>query len=325
MPELPEVETVRRSLEPRIVGRRIVGVSPGDFPGVMGPGGLERSDLLVGRVINAIRRRGKYLLLGLDDCTQIIIHLRMTGQLVLTAPDAPPLRFQRLAIHLSTGPDQRADESGDDLPSDEPVDLRFADQRKFGRVVHATSEQATSALSALGPEPLGSAFTPEVLGASLAARRAPIKSVLLDQRGIAGLGNIYVDEALFRAGIHPLRPAGSVPIDQVAVLHAAIVDVLERSLAHRGTTFNSFVDSYGMRGDNAAELNVYGRGRAGLPCRVCGTALQTVRVAGRTSSFCPQCQPLPTPDFDGGKRKPGAAWRDSGLRPQSEMLTREKT
>ena len=307
MPELPEVETVRRSLEPRIVGRRIVGVSPSDFPDVMGPGGLDRSDVLVGRVIEAIRRRGKYLLVELDDGSQIIIHLRMTGQLILTTPDASPLRFQRLAIRLSTASDPGATETDDNLPIDESVDLRFADQRKFGRVVHATPEQATGALSALGPEPLGSAFTPDVLSASLAGRRAPIKSVLLDQRRIAGLGNIYVDEALFRAGINPLQPAGSVPIEQVAVLHAAIVEVLERSLEHRGTTFNSFVDSYGMRGDNAAELNVYGRGQAGGPCRVCGTALRTVRVAGRTSSFCPQCQPLPTPGHHGGKREPGAA------------------
>ena len=291
MPELPEVETVRRSLEPNIVGRTIIGVSEGDFPGVMGPDGLDRADILTGRVIQDVRRRGKYLLLGLDDRSQVIIHLRMTGQLVLTTPDAPALRFERLAIHLSA-------KGGDDAQSfdaeqdNEEIDLRFADQRKFGRVLHVAPDQIHAALPSLGPEPLDPGFTSDVLAASLAGRRAPIKSVLLDQRRIAGLGNIYVDEALFLAGIHPLQSAGSIPTDRIAALHDAIVSVLERSLEFRGTSFDSFVDGYGKRGENATLLNVYGRGRSHLPCPVCGTSLETVRVAGRTSSFCPHCQPV---------------------------------
>ena len=286
MPELPEVETVRRSLEPRIVGRTIIAICGNTFPDVMGPGGLDRAGRLLGRMVSGLTRRGKYLTVALDDGSALLVHLRMTGQLVVAAPDDPPLRFQHLAMTLS----QPEDESS----SDEPVvvELRFADQRRFGRVLHVGAEAVPELLSHLGPEPLGADFTVPVLAAALRGRRAPIKNVLLDQRRIAGLGNIYVDEALFRAGIHPLQPAGSLTEVEVAAVHGAVIAVLSESLDRRGTTFSSFLDGYGRAGDNAANLRVYGRGRQGSPCPTCGAPLQTLRLSGRSSSYCPQCQPL---------------------------------
>ena len=223
-----------------------------------------------------------------------IVHLRMTGQLVVTTPGEPPLRFQHLTIGLA-GPDS--------LQSDDPVttslgaeliELRYADQRKFGRVLHVGKDAREGSFRDMGPEPLGTDFSPATLAAALAGRRAPVKNVLLDQRRVAGLGNIYVDEALFRARIHPLRPAGSMSWEETEALHGAIVSVLEESLARRGTTFSSFLDGYGRQGDNGDNLRVYGKGRQNQPCPVCHAPLQSLRLAGRTSSYCPVYQPLRT-------------------------------
>lgn len=286
MPELPEVETVRRSLEPLIVGRRIAGVRGDTFPDVMGPGGLHRSDQLIGRQIVSLERRGKFLIANLDDGGALLIHLRMTGQLVVTAPAEPPLRFQHLALALAWPGEES-------LNGQRPtIELRFADQRKFGRVLHIDAPSVPTLFRHLGPEPLAPDFTVDTLSDAVHGRRAPIKNVLLDQRRIAGLGNIYVDEALFRAGIHPLQPAGSLDGERIAGLRVAIAAVLTESLDRRGTTFSSFLDGYGREGENAGNLRVYGRGRKGLPCPTCGTPLEMLRLGGRSSSFCPVCQPL---------------------------------
>ena len=294
MPELPEVETVRRTLEPRITGRLITSIRGDTFPGVMGPGGLDRADRLLGRHVTGIDRRGKYLIVGLDDGSALVVHLRMTGQLVVVAPDEPPLRFQHLAIGLLRPCLTRPERSGTPPTDADPIELRYADQRKFGRVLHVDERAREGLFQDMGPEPLEATFTPASLAATLAGRRAPIKNVLLDQRRVAGLGNIYVDEALFRAGIHPLQPAGSLVDEGIARLHSAIVTVLEESLVRRGTTFSSFLDGYGRQGDNGDNLRVYGRGRQNLPCPVCGAPLQSLRLAGRSSSFCPVCQPVQT-------------------------------
>lgn len=284
MPELPEVETVRASLHDRIVGRPIIAVEARSFPEVMGPDGIERAQAtLIGRTITGTRRRGKYLVLDLDDETALLIHLRMTGQLIATPPEHEPIPHEHLKIGLGPQPDQ---------PESGYLDLRFGDQRKFGRVLHTSPEAIAATFATLGPEPLGDDFTAERLAVELRNRKAPIKSTLLDQRRIAGLGNIYVDEALFRAGIHPLRPAGSLTPGELARLHAAIRAVLKEGIAHRGTSFSSFLDGYGTKGENANNLRVYGRGRKGLPCETCGQPLTTLTVAGRTSHLCPNCQPL---------------------------------
>lgn len=292
MPELPEVETVRRSLEPVIAGRLITHVHGGSFLEVMGPGGLDRSGTLLGRRINGLDRRGKYLIVDLDDGSALVVHLRMTGQLVAVGQHDPPLRFQHLAIGLSAlEPCCNLDDAGMSRRAD-TIELRFADQRRFGRVLHVAASERPHLFDTMGPEPLEVAFTPATLAVAFANRRAPIKNVLLDQRRVAGLGNIYVDEALFRSGINPLRPAGSLGPVETAALHAAIVAVLTESLDRRGTSFSSFLDGYGRKGENGENLRVYGRGRSGQPCVVCGTPLQLLKLAGRSSSFCPVCQPL---------------------------------
>ncbi len=292
MPELPEVETVRRSLQPVITGRLIMYVRGDTFPEVMGPGGLDRSRDLLGRRVMGLDRRGKYLIVDLDDDSALVVHLRMTGQLIASRPDDPPLRFQHLVIGL-VSPAQ-TDQFVCDFTSQrvETIELRFADQRKFGRVLHIDPTNRADLFQAMGPEPLGTEFTPETLTIAMANRRAPIKNVLLDQRRVAGLGNIYVDEALFRAGINPLQPSGTLDEPTIINLHHAIVTVLTESLERRGTSFSSFLDGYGRQGDNGENLRVYGRGRSGLPCAVCGNALQLIKLASRSSSYCPVCQPL---------------------------------
>lgn len=275
MPELPEVETVRRSLLPHVLGRRITGLRLGDFAGVLGGAAPEAvAARLIGREIVTINRRAKYLLLGLDDETTVMIHLRMTGQLSVVPRADPKLRFEHLAIELDNG-----------------QDVRFADQRKFGRVLHLLPTDIRSLDRRLGPEPLSSAFSAEALGAALARRPGKLKSVLLDQSLVAGLGNIYVDEALFRARLHPERSARSLTGDEIRRLHRAIRAVLREGLEHRGTTFSSFQDANGEAGGYGAILTVYGRGGQGL-CPRCGAPLAKIVVGGRGTHYCPTCQPL---------------------------------
>jgi formamidopyrimidine-DNA glycosylase len=274
MPELPEVETVRRSLNHHVPGRRIIDVQTGDFSGVLGDNPELTAASLTDRVIEVIQRRGKYLLLRLDDGSYVVIHLRMTGQLLLTSHEHPTVRFQHLAISLDNG-----------------HDLRFADQRKFGRVLHVSEETVKDLDHRLGPEPLASDFSASTLAAALRRRPGKIKSVILDQHVVAGLGNIYADEALFRAGIHPERSASSLTAPEISRLHRAIRSSLREAVANRGTTFSSFVDGYGASGSNAQHLRVYGRGRRGEACVRCGGALTLTLVGGRSSHFCPNCQP----------------------------------
>ena len=276
MPELPEVETVRRGLLPAVRGRTITRVEPIDFPGVLGDCSVaEASARLCGRVIIGIERRGKYLLFTLDDGAGFIVHLRMTGVLTIDDREAPPPRFHRLTIGL-----------------DDSRELRFADQRKFGRVAPASAESLAVLDRKLGPEPLSTEFTADVLSERLRRRKAPIKALLLDQGIVAGLGNIYVDEALFLAGIHPAAPGAALSGEQVEALHAAIRAVLVAGIEHRGTSFSSFRDAYGDKGSNQERLAVYGRGRQGAPCVRCGTPLVSMVLAGRGTSFCPSCQPV---------------------------------
>ena len=274
MPELPEVEIVRTIMEREIVGRTILGVTWGNFPGVTGDGDPEVFQTMVaGRRLGAPQRRGKFLLLPLDDDTVLMVHLRMTGRLLVTSTDAEPVRFQHMAIHL-----------------DGDRDIRFADQRKFGRVLHLPAEEAKRYLSALGPEPLSPTLSSDYLFNRLAGRTAPIKSFLLDQRHIAGLGNIYVDEALFLSHIHPLTPAGELAKRQVASLIQSIRQVLRSAIENQGTTFSSFENPYGEPGTNAGFLKVYGRAKQGLPCVRCGTPLSWFKLSGRGTSYCAACQ-----------------------------------
>jgi formamidopyrimidine-DNA glycosylase len=277
MPELPEVETVRTSLEPSTVGRTIVGLRICAFEGVVGE---EDSEVVAarlrGRRIVGLRRRGKYLIADLDDGSSLLIHLRMTGNLVHVKSGAASERFEHLAIVLNDG-----------------TELRFADQRKFGRVLHVPASEIAALDMRLGPEPLSPAFTADALAHSLARRTGRLKSVLLDQALVAGLGNIYVDEALFRARLHPLRDANQLGPGEVRRLHHAIRAVLREGLANRGTSFSTFRDGYGTSGDNQNNLRVYGRGASGAPCLRCGGPIIRLTIGGRGSHLCPHCQPLP--------------------------------
>jgi formamidopyrimidine-DNA glycosylase len=274
MPELPEVETVRRSLIDKIVGQRIRSLNVGDFPGVLAGDRVE--DVLAritGRAVLGVRRRAKYLILDLDDDTAIVVHLRMTGRLSAVPHEEPPLRFERLAIELANG-----------------LDLRFSDQRKFGRVIHVHGDDLDRLDQRLGREPLERGFTAAWLQERLQRRTGKIKAVLLDQGLIGGLGNIYVDESLFRAGIHPERRANTLAPGEVRRLHRAIRGVLRAAINGRGTTFSSFEDAGGNAGGYGGRLLVYGRGDK-APCPRCGTPLVRTVVGGRGTSHCPRCQP----------------------------------
>ena len=277
MPELPEVETVRQSLLDRIVGRQIRDLRVGDFPGVVGSESPETVRArLSGRFFKDIRRRGKYLFFDLDDDTSVMIHLRMTGKLSLVPSERDELRHQRAALVLDNG-----------------EDLRFSDQRKFGRVLHLHPADIHRLDARIGIEPLTSEFTPEWLQSRLARRSGKIKAVLLDQGLIGGLGNIYVDEALFAAGIHPERPANSLTHAELSRLVPAIRNVLAAALARRGTTFSSFEDADGRAGGYGVNLQVYGRGGKD-GCPVCAGPLLRISVGGRGTSYCPTCQPFPS-------------------------------
>ncbi|MGH2534032.1 MAG: bifunctional DNA-formamidopyrimidine glycosylase/DNA-(apurinic or apyrimidinic site) lyase [Thermomicrobiales bacterium] len=276
MPELPEVETVRRSLLPHVVGRQIVGLRLTDIPGVLGGADpVIVAAMVTNRTIVGLRRRAKYLMFDLDDATSLVVHLGMTGTLTLPHRSAAPLRFERLAVELDDG-----------------SDLRFADQRKFGRVIHASPDRMAQIESRIGPEPLDSNFTSADLAQKLQRRTGRLKSVLLDQKLVGGLGNIYVDEALFRARLHPLRNPSALSAVEVRRLHRAIRVVLREAIANRGTTFSSYRDGTGQEGGNQAFLQVYGRGRQGSPCLRCGLPLDCLVISGRSSHYCPNCQPL---------------------------------
>ena len=274
MPELPEVETVRRSLIEHIVGQRIRSIAVHDFPGVLGDARAEDVEARVaGRTVQGVRRRAKYLIVDLDDGTAVVVHLRMTGRLTIAAHEDAPLRFERLAIALDNG-----------------LDVRFSDQRKFGRVIHLQDDELQRLEEKLGLEPLTRTFSAAWLEDKLRRRPGKIKGVLLDQGLIGGLGNIYVDESLFRAGIHPERRANTLSPAEIRRLHRAIKGVLRAAVDGRGTTFSSFQDAAGNRGRYGGKLLVYGRGGKG-PCPHCGAPLERVIVGGRGTSYCPICQP----------------------------------
>lgn len=273
MPELPEVETVRRQLAAALPGRRITGLDVRLPRLLQNIDAAELAQRITGRRFTGVDRRGKFLLLHLDDGARLIVHLRMTGRLTVSGGDEPPGPHTRIVV-----------------PLDDGTELRFSDLRTFG-TWHYVAEGAgpgPPGLVSMGVEPLSDAFSPERLAAIVAGRGAPIKAVLLDQRRVAGIGNIYADEALFRAGIDPERPAGSLSEEEITRLHGAIRAVLHDSLAKGGTTVRDYVNGRGVPGDFQRYLDVYGR--AGQPCRRCGTTLEKRRVAGRGTHVCPRCQ-----------------------------------
>lgn len=271
MPELPEVETIVRCLAPVLTGRQIADVAI-EWPGILGEMPAEEfRHVIVGRRFESVTRRGKYILARLSGGAALSFHLKMTGQLLLRTSDSPPDRFVRATLVLDDG-----------------IELRFADARKFGRI-RLLDEEALGALEqSLGEEPLGGGFTLERFTEILRPRSTRIKALLLDQRVIAGIGNIYADEALFMAGVYPSRPAKSLSPAEVKRLHEAIREVLRLSILNRGTTFSSYRDGFGQQGANQYRLQVYRR--HGQPCPKCRTPLERIVVAGRGTHVCARCQ-----------------------------------
>ena len=275
MPELPEVETIRAGLEQRVTGARIVKAEL-LWPGCVAvPTAEEFVSGIAGKRIERAGRRGKFLVLDLDGGAALTVHLRMTGR--FRVPRAGEERGAHLRALLTL---DRGDE------------LWFEDQRKFGRLYFTrdTTELA-AVLAKLGPEPLEASFTRDALADLLARRRAQLKPLLLNQSFIAGLGNIYVDEALFRAQLHPLRRSDTLTEAETTALHEAIVHALEQGIANRGTTLSDYRDAGGLRGTNRERLQVFRR--QGKPCPRCGTPIEKIRVAQRGTHLCPTCQSLP--------------------------------
>jgi formamidopyrimidine-DNA glycosylase len=271
LPELPEVETTARGLRKRVVGLRVVTVGGVDWPRML-PNATEAdlARVLVGRAIVGVERRGKYLLLEFEDDITLAIHRKMSGNLLLRPGESPRELHTHLELGLSDG-----------------TLLRLVDPRKFGRVYLflSSAELAAFVEERLGPEPF---LEPEVLDGLLRGRRGRIKSLLLDQSFLAGVGNLYADEALWEAQIHPLRPADSLSEAEVARLALAIQQVLQAGIDRRGTSFSTYLDADGEPGANQEFLRVYGR--FDQPCPRCGSPIRRLLIGQRTSHFCPECQ-----------------------------------
>lgn len=276
MPELPEVETVRRQLADVVVGRTITRLTIHD-PLLVAPASPAAvRAAVVGRTIVSLGRRGKYLQLVLDSGDTLVAHLRMTGRLHHSGGRrVPPDRHRRARIAL-----------------DDHTTVDFSDTRRFGRMWVLAPDHPDIRddwASKLGVEPLTAQFTAEVLAAALRGRATPIKAALLDQRRVAGIGNIYADESLFQAGIHPQRAAGSLDAGEVAGLRDAIVDRLQVGIAQGGASIDRYRDTLGRRGTMQDMLRVHLH--EGEPCPVCGTTIVKSRVAQRGTYHCPSCQP----------------------------------
>ena len=306
MPELPEVETIRRQLAPRIEGREVVAA--GAHPSAKFATAVDA----IGGRITVLRRRGKYLLAELDHDLDLVIHLGMTGVLALS-PGVQPEPSPYLRAWWVLAPRQAAvlgaatwrDPHPPALRADVEVPdvLTYTDVRRFGRTVTVPhgAHGALPTLAGLGPEPLGDDFTAAHLGAALRKAGSPLKAVLLGQRVVAGIGNIYCDEACWRAGVHP--GSRKVAAARVPALHAAIRQVLAEGIAHGGTTLRDYRDGEGGRGSHQQHLDCYGR--AGEPCNRCGTLLERSVVAARGTTSCPTCQPRSALRLPQGTRRSG--------------------
>ena len=318
MPELPEVEYTARQLRHAIVGATIKDAQ------VFWERTIGRPELpdflaeIAGRDILAVRRRGKFLVLDLSGELILTVHRRMTGNLLLLPsgweidtslreidPAAwntrgPSLHFVGTRFIASTDLNERDEPRRDEsrlygycrvcFNLADGRRLLYTDPRKFGRIELWPGEREAEALEGLGPEPLSDEFTVEGLARSLSGRRGAIKQVLLNQEVIAGLGNIYADEALFYAAIHPLRPAHSLSLDEIRLLHEGIVSVLTLGIEHGGTSFSEYRDLWGEAGENYNHVRVYQR--EGKPCVRCGQLIERIVVAQRSTHFCPACQKL---------------------------------
>ena len=272
MPELPEVETIRRTLAEHVIELKIEEIKLIWPSAVCGWEDKAFEDLVTGRRIKTIERRGKYLLILLDDDLTLIAHMRMTGRLNYYPEHQEPEKHTHVVFRLEHG------------------EVHFSDTRKFGRIqaIPTLLRFCESSLRKLGPEPLEDAFTPTVLKDRFGKKKVLLKAALLDQSVLAGMGNIYVDEALFLAGLSPERRVDTLSEEEISKLHQAIRNVLQAGIDAQGTSFRDYRDANGEKGSFQQSLQVYGRG--GEPCQVCGQALERKRLAGRTTVYCHNCQ-----------------------------------
>lgn len=274
MPELPEVEHVARSLGAQITGSTIARVSKLDWERM-----VETPDvgaflsLIEGREVQAVGRRAKWIVATLDAGWSLALHLRMSGYITVRGAGDQPDQYTHLVLELADG-----------------RQVFFHDTRKFGRARLIDAEGLLALDSAHGLEPLSEQFTPEALAALLQKRKTKIKPLLLDQKVIAGIGNIYADEALWRASIHPLRPSDSLRNDEIGALHAGIRAALQAGLNNGGSTLRDYRNSYGESGSNQDHFNVYDQ--EGKPCQRCGTTIEKTVVAQRGTHICPNCQQI---------------------------------
>lgn len=276
MPELPEVETTARLVRPDLVGRRIRSVEVDWVRTLGGQDPYEFTEALVGATIVTVDRRAKWVRIALTrrgkPAGTVLVHLRMTGRLMVLPTREPAPDWRRVSLQLDRGT------------------LHFVDVRKFGRMEFF--EDPAERLGELGPEPLGDTFTASWFRTALRSRRRALKPLLLDQTFLAGLGNIYVDESLFRAGLHPLRRSDRVPPRQADLLHRAIREILVAAIEREGSSFDGFYRTpEGQPGGYQHLFQVYGRD--GQPCRVCERTLKRIVVGSRGTHFCTRCQPTP--------------------------------
>jgi formamidopyrimidine-DNA glycosylase len=269
MPELPEVETIKNELSPWVVGQSFTKIDIADARLVSGGSAQKVRRGLVGQRVENLERRGKYLIFHLSNGRSLIMHLRMTGSLLLNPKEVN--RYVRAVFGLSNG--QR---------------FIFSDRRRLG--VMWLVDDAATVIGKLGPEPLDRGFTADVLRQRLGRHRIPIKAALLDQHVVAGIGNMYADEALFAARIHPLRKANSLSPEEVQSLHNSIREVLKAAIGNKGASVDSYVRPDGELGTAHFDFKVAHKG--GERCPVCGGAIERIAVQGRGTYFCPRCQRL---------------------------------
>jgi formamidopyrimidine-DNA glycosylase len=288
MPELPEVETVARQLEPELEGRRITSLEVLD-PRWSRPVAPEvLAEQVSGRTIEGLGRRGKYLLLGLDGGRTLVMHLRMTGNLVLVEGEEmlDPSEGRRLYEGERSTSERHLRAR---FVLDDGREVWFTDPRRFGEAFLIDDVDLEDRFAGrVGIEPFSEEFTPQALGEIAAGRSAPLKSFLLDQKGVAGVGNIYADEALYRARLHPLSPAGSMKPEHLEALRDAVVAALEAGIYAGGSSIDDYLDGRGEKGTMQEKFLVHTR--EGEPCPSCGGPISRIVVSGRSTYFCPNCQ-----------------------------------
>lgn len=269
MPELPEVETIKNELVPWVVGQSFTEVAILDARLLFDGSGEEVRRGLIGQKVESLERRGKYLIFHLSNGEALILHFRMTGSLLLNPKEVD--RYARAVFHLSSG-----------------HRLVFSDRRRLGLLWLV--DEPNAVICRLGPEPLDESFGPDTLRERLSRHRIPVKAALLDQRIVAGLGNMYADEVLFAAGISPLRKADSLSLEEVQTLHNAICKVLQAGIGSKGASVATYVRPEGELG--TAHFNFKVAHKRGEPCPICGSTIEWIAIQNRGTCFCLRCQPL---------------------------------